>query len=282
MIDADDSLLLRRSLHPAALAALRTEGRFRDLSRRVLAPERTALREARQVVADVLFGLSPSRVRRFEARGVLHFDLDSPSALGDATREAWEAVCSRLDLPWVDDEGRRFFDHTVRSWHTRDGQRVRVHRQGTGGGVDVRSIAEDELLDADDPAALLRERARGPLLLEHPPTLRAVVSIASAYGAVSLAEALAREAVKAMAPAPRVVWRVEDRARLLATRASEIAVLRRGLGALEEHAERTGAWQRFHPAVHAPFEAVLAIYEAGMLLESITTDGVFLVCPATD
>ena len=155
MISADDSLLLRRSLHPAALAALRTEGRFRDLSQRVLSPERPALREARQVVADVLFGLSPARVRRFEARGVLHFDLDSPSALGDATREAWETVCSRLDLPWVDDPARRFFDRTVRSWHTRDGQRVRVHRQGTGGGVDVRTIAEEELLDADDPAALL-------------------------------------------------------------------------------------------------------------------------------
>jgi hypothetical protein len=50
---------------------------------------------------------------------------------------------------------------------------------------------------------------------------------------------------------------------------------------MEQWAEQTGAWRRFHPSVPDPFEAVLAIYETGMLLDAITPAGISLVCPLT-
>jgi hypothetical protein len=285
MIDADESFELRDRLSPAALAALGAEGRFRALSERVLSPQRPGLRDARQAVADVLFGLAPERVKRFEARGVMYFDLGSPDVQSSATREVWETVCDRLALSWATDDGRRFLDRPVRTWRSRDGARVSVHRQGSGGAVETRSLHEDDLLDSDDPGALVRALAAGPMLLDCPPTLSAVVSLASAHTAVARAEALAWEAVhgatRGTRPPPMVVWRFEDRTRLLATRASELAVLRRGVDAMERWAERTGAWRRFHPSVPDPFEAVLAIYETGMLLDAITPEWVSLVCPLT-
>lgn len=285
MIDADESFELRGQLSPAALAALRTEGRFRSLSERVLSPARPGLRVARQAVADVLFGLTPDRVKRFEARGVMYFDLGSPDVQSSAARELWETVCDRLGLTWSTDEGRRFLDQPVRTWRSRDGERVTVHRQGSGGAVETRSLREEDLLDSDDPGALVRALAAGPMLLDGPPTLSAVVSLTSAHEAVTRAESLAWEAVhgatRGTRPPPVIVWRFEDRARLLATRASELAVLRRGVDAMELWAERTGAWRRFHPSVPDPFEAVLAIYETGMLLDAITPEWVSLVCPLT-
>ncbi len=285
MIDAEDSRILRRVIHPAALAALRTEGRFRELSRRVLSPTRPGLDEARRAVADVLFGLAPGRVKRFEHGGVMYFDLGSPDVQSEATREVWETACDRLGLPWPGDEGRRFLDRAVRTWQSRDGERVRVHRQGAGGAVETRSLHEDDLIGADDPVALLRDLNAGPMLLDCPPTLSAVVSLASAHPAVALAEALAWEAVHASTRGTRkppvIVWRVEDRARLLATRASELAVMRRGVAAMEAWAEQTGAWRRFHPSVPDPFDAVLSIYETGMLLDAITPEWISLVCPST-
>ena len=285
MLDADESMILRGMIHPAALAALRTEGRFRALSQRVLTPERPGLRAARSAVADVLFALAPYRVKRFEAQGVMYFDLGSLDVQSEATREVWETACDRLALPWASEPTRRFLDRAVRTWRSRDGARVCVHRQGSGGAVETQSLHEDELLGADDPGALLRGFADAPMLLECPPTLSAVVSLTSAHAAVMRAEALAWEAVhgatRGVRPPPVIVWRFEDRARLLATRASELAVMRRGVSAMEQWAEQTGAWRRFHPSVPDPFEAVLAIYETGMLLDAITPAGISLVCPLT-
>ena len=154
MLDADESMILRGMIHPAALAALRTEGRFRALSQRVLTPERPGLRAARGAVADVLFALAPDRVKRFEAQGVMYFDLGSLDVQSEATREVWETACDRLELPWASESTRRFLDRSVRTWRSRDGARVCVHRQGSGGAVETQSLHEDELLGADDPGAL--------------------------------------------------------------------------------------------------------------------------------
>ncbi len=99
MIDADESFELRGQISAAALAALRTEGRFRSLSERVLMPARPGLREARQAVADVLFGLAPDRVKRFEARGVMYFDLGSPDVQSSATRQSLPSAHAGLVEP---------------------------------------------------------------------------------------------------------------------------------------------------------------------------------------
>lgn len=215
----------------------------------------------------------------------MYFDMGAPAVQVDATREAWESACERLDLPWVGDDTRRFLDRVTRSWQTRDGDHVRVHRQGAVGSVESVTVREEELLLADDPGTVIRALSSSPLELEQPATLSDVVSLTSAHTEVARAEALAWEAVygssRGTRPPARVVWTVEDRGRLTASKQSRLLALYRGVAAMQAWSRSTGAWQRFQPSAPDPYEAVISIYETGMLLEAITPAWIWLVCPTT-
>lgn len=283
MVAEEESARFRAGVHPAVVAAMQAPRGVRSLAARVFAPERTALREARQAAVDVLLSMGPDKAKRFEADGVLYLDLGTSEAQVGALCELWEALCVRLDLAWLDDPRKRYWDRPTKAWNSRRGGDVVVHLRGTGGAVITRVVGEDELLASDDPVALIRERARGTMLLPHPPSMAAAVSLASAHRAVDTAEALAWEAIHAMGlpvePPSRVVWRVVSAERIAKAGGDPLVMLRRGVSAFTQwHDEVVG---EDGPAPRAnPYDAVLAIVETGMLLASIDRDAITLLCPA--
>ncbi|MBI5514586.1 MAG: hypothetical protein HY909_12500 [Deltaproteobacteria bacterium] len=270
----------------------RSDNRFAALRARALNPERAAavLGVARQVVADVLYGLPPSSVRRFQARNVVYFDLATAGTQAHAAREAWETVCDRLGLPFASETERVFPDPVGRAGRSRasapDGA-VRVHVRGLSGAEQVRTLTEDTLLQSDDPMKALRDLAREPLYLEHPPTLSAVVAFVSAAPAVLQAEHLAREAVARAWPwrsaHPRISWRFGPRDALLQAlpRLSQ-ALLADPEGAAWAPVTR-GLFRAEAPGgggvPAAALEAALALHEAGLAAEDLGPYQVSLLCP---
>ncbi len=273
MLDQDQSQRLWNLIPPAARATARPDIRLRDVIQRAFIPERPGLRDTQQAVADVLFALPTGSARRFAASGVMYFDLVSPDVVALATREAWEAACDRVGLGWADGSDRVFLDRATSVRASRAGARVQVHVRGEGGCEETRSIPEEDLVAAENPMELLRALGDGPLRLDHPPSLAAVSALASAHRAVETAEHLAHEAAWRVAPSPpsgvhRVAWRVESAARL------------RNPGAPRRRVtppDRAGTG-----GDPAPFDAVLAIFRLGMLLESITPEEIVLVCPLVE
>jgi hypothetical protein len=263
--------------------------RHTALRARALRPERPAatLTAARKVVADVLYGLAPSSVRRFQARNVVYFDLATPDTQAHAAREAWETVCDRLGLPFASENERAFPDEVARAWRSRtarDGA-VRVHVRGRSGAEQLRERSEEDLLASDDPMRDLRALAREPLLLEHPPTLSAVVAFVSAAPAVLQAEHLAREAAARAWPRrnphPRVTWRFAPRAELLRALPRFAQALLTDPAPEALTAALCGLFRGELPAgVPAPaLEAALSLHEVGLAAEDIAPDAVKLLCP---
>lgn len=262
--------------------------RWQRLAARFLSPERPHLGVVRRAVTDVLFGLPAESVRRFESSGVMYFDLASPDVQARAAHEAWEVAVSRLDLDWISHENRYFHDLVVDTHRSRDGARVRIHARGAGGVVEVREVAEDQLIAATDPVAFLRRVSSTPLHLAHPPTLSDVVALVSAAPSVRKAEHLAHEALHRMetggsrSATPRVVWRTAPRATLQKSKGTLGAVFRAGGAEAEEWLTAMRASMTVRGGRANPFDAILSIYEAGMVLESIGDDEIRLVCPTAE
>lgn len=286
MLQVADASQRRRAV---GATASRAETRWQRLAARFLTPERPHLGAVRRAVTDVLFELPPESVRRFESAGVMYFDLASPEVQARAAHEAWEVAVSRLDLDWIGHENRYFQDTVVDARRSREGARVKIHVRGSGGVVEVRELAEEQLISASDPVALLKRVSNVPLHLGHPPTLSDVVALVSAAPAVRKAEHLAHEALHRMdtgahvrRATPKVVWTTAPRKALMLSKGAVGAVFRKGAEAAEDWLVEMKASMATRPGRENPFDAILSIYETGMILDTLSDDEIRLVCPSAE
>lgn len=191
-------------------------------------------------------------------------------------REAWETLCTALDLHgWVDDPRRRFVDavagpvsYTV-GWDSkadcprlyasaplRSGGRLTVDRLAPEDGPYRPGESAAARRQAREEAATREIAAQPPILLPHPATVADAVAFAADAPGVLAAEAIARE----LAGVDLVEWRVEPAA------ASIWTTGRKGRGVTPQRAERLRVCDALAPL--------------GYACNAITLDALVLVAPA--